>query len=96
MADKNKKLNIFQRIGRGFKGVVSELKKVVWPSKEKLKNTSAVVLVVIVFFAILLTIIGEGGRWILDKSGFYNQVETTATTAVTEASGAPTETSEGA
>ncbi|MCQ2532723.1 MAG: preprotein translocase subunit SecE [Saccharofermentans sp.] len=86
MADKNKKLNIFQRFGKGFKGVISELKKVVWPSKEKLKNTSAVVLVVILFFAILLTIIGEGGRWVLDKVGFYDQVETTVTTAVTESS----------
>ena len=89
MADKNKKLNIFQRLGKGIKGVISELKKASWPSREKLKNTSAVVLVVIVFFAIYLTIIGEGGHWVLDKIGFYNQVETTATTAVTESAPAP-------
>ena len=84
MAENNKKLNIFQRIARVFKGVVSELKKVAWPSKDKIKNTSAVVFVIIIFFAIYLTIIGEGGRWVLEKVGFYNQVETTATTAVTE------------
>ena len=80
MADKNKKKNIFQRIAQQFLDVKAELKRVVWPSKEKLKNTSAVVLVVIVFFAIYLTIIGSGGRWILDKVGFYDIVETTATT----------------
>ena len=84
MADKNKKLNIFQRIGRGFKGVVSELKKVSWPSKEKLKNVSAVVLVCIVFFAIFLSIINLGGHWLLEKIHFYDQVEAT-TTVATEA-----------
>ena len=76
------------KITRGFKGVIGELKKVTWPTKEKLKNTSAVVFVIIIFFAIYLTIIGEGGRWVLEKVGFYNQVETTATTAVTESSAA--------
>ena len=35
-----------------FKDVRGELKKVVWPSKDKLKKTSAVVLLIIVFFAV--------------------------------------------
>ena len=61
MADKNKKMNVFQRIAQLFKDVRTELKRVVWPSKEKLKNTCAVVLVVIVFFAIYLSIINNGG-----------------------------------
>ena len=53
MADKSKK-NVFQKIGQVFKEVRQELKKSVWPSKEKLKATSAVVLAVILFFAGLL------------------------------------------
>ena len=48
-------------------------------AKEKLKTTSAVVLVVIVFFAVYLSIIGNGGRWLLEKVGFYQQVEPTET-----------------
>ena len=76
MADK--KGNIFQRIAKGFGDVIAELKRVTWPTKEKLTKTSAVVLLVIVFFAVYLTIIGSGGRWVLDKIGFYNIVETTA------------------
>ena len=52
MADKKK--NIFARIAAGFKGVISELKKVIWPSKAKLKSICAVVFVVIIFFAIYL------------------------------------------
>ena len=97
----NKKGNIFQRFGKGVKDVFAELKKVVWPTKEKLVNTSAVVLLVIVFFAIFLTLIGSGGRWLLDKIGFYNTVETTAVTTVetvpeTTAATTTAETSESA
>ncbi|MBR2295626.1 MAG: preprotein translocase subunit SecE [Clostridiales bacterium] len=79
MAKDNKKKNIFQRIAQTFKDVRLELKRVVWPSKDKLKTTSAVVLVVIVFFAVYLSIIGNGGRWLLEKVGFYQQVEPTET-----------------
>ncbi|MBR3081687.1 MAG: preprotein translocase subunit SecE [Clostridiales bacterium] len=106
MADK--KGNIFQRAAKGFSDVIAELKRVTWPTKEKLTKTSAVVLLVIVFFAIYLTIIGSGGRWVLDKIGFYNIVETTAattqasetttaaeTTAASETTAATTESSAG-
>ena len=77
-----KKGNIFKRAGKAFTDVIAELKRVTWPTKEKLTKTSAVVLLVIVFFAVYLTIIGSGGRWVLDKIGFYDIVETSATTTV--------------
>ena len=57
MADK--KGNIFTRIAKAFSDVIAELKRVTWPTREKLTKTSAVVLLVIVFFAVYLTIIGE-------------------------------------
>ena len=79
MAD-NKK-NIFQRIGKKFSDIIAELKRVTWPSKDKLAKTSAVVLLVILFFAVYLTLIGTGGRWILDQAGFYDVVETEPTIA---------------
>ena len=43
-------------MAKGFvKGVKSELKKVVWPTKEQLvKSTAMVVLLVVVFAAIIL------------------------------------------
>ena len=88
MADK--KGNIFQRAAKGFTDVIAELKRVTWPTKDKLAKTSAVVLLVIAFFAVYLTIIGSGGRWVLDKIGFYNIVETTA--ASTEATTGASET----
>lgn len=93
MADK--KGNIFTRIAKSFGDVIAELKRVTWPTREKLTKTSAVVLLVIVFFAVYLTIIGSGGRWVLDRIGFYNIVETTATeTAETTAASETTPASE--
>ena len=83
MADK--KGNIFKRFGKKVSDVIAELKRVTWPTGEKLAKTTAVVLLVIVFFAVYLTLISDGGRWILDKIGFYDIVETTATEATTEA-----------
>ena len=90
MADKSKNKNVFQKIAQVYKEVRQELRKSTWPSKEKLKNTSAVVLAVIAFFAVFLSFISLGGRWVLDKINFYDEVEPTATvssevTAVTEA-----------
>ena len=95
MADN--KGNIFKRLGKKISDVFAELKRVTWPTGEKLAKTAAVVLLVIVFFAVFLTLIGNGGRWILDKVGFYDIVETTVpveTVAETEATTAATEASE--
>ena len=94
MADK-KKGNIFKRIKRKFTEVRQELKRVIWPTKEKLMQTSAVVLTIIVIAAVFLTLISNGGTAILERVGFYGEVETTTTAettlaAVTEA--APVET----
>jgi len=79
MADN--KGNIFKRLGKRISDVFAELKRVTWPTGEKLAKTAAVVLLVIVFFAVYLTLISSGGRWILDQVGFYDTVETTATVA---------------
>ena len=51
------KPNIFKRMGKGIKGIVSELKKVTWPKgKEVGKNTAVVVTVVVLFFVILFAL----------------------------------------
>lgn len=51
------KPNIFKRMGKGIKGIVSELKKVTWPKgKEVGKNTAVVLTVVVLFFVILFVL----------------------------------------
>ena len=56
-ANNEKKPNIFKRMGKGIKGVISELKKVTWPKgKEVAKSTGIVLVVVVIFFVVLFGI----------------------------------------
>ena len=56
-ANPEKKPNIFKRMAKGIKGIISELKKVTWPKgKEVGKNTVVVLTVVVPFFVILFAI----------------------------------------
>lgn len=93
-ADK-KKLNIFQKIKRRFTEVRQELKRVIWPTREKLIQVSAVVLAIILAFAVFLTLISTGGRALLERVGFYEEVEVTNPTdpvdTVPEVTAEPTE-----
>lgn len=51
------KPNIFKRMAKSLKGVFSELKKVTWPKgKEVGKNTAVVLVVVVLFFLVLFVI----------------------------------------
>lgn len=51
---KEKKGNIFKRIGRKFKELWSELKKITWPtSKTVAKNTVVVIVVILIFFLVI-------------------------------------------
>ena len=49
-----KRPNFFKRMGRKFKEVFSELKKVTWPSFGKVVKTTGVVLAVVLFFLIVI------------------------------------------
>jgi preprotein translocase subunit SecE len=45
----DKKPNIFKKIGKYFRDVISEIKKIVWPSPKKtFKNTGIVLLAMLV------------------------------------------------
>lgn len=51
---KVKKKPFFARMKKYFKDTKSELKKVTWPSKEQLKQNTAVILVFIILIGIFL------------------------------------------
>lgn len=63
-ADKNKKPNVFVRIGRWFKskfsGMVAELRKVTWPKFTKVLKQTGIVLAVVLFFLVIVTLIDSG------------------------------------
>jgi|GEM_PF-1053971 preprotein translocase subunit SecE len=77
-------INFFKRIGTGFLNVRQELKRVIWPTREKLIQTAAVVLVVIVIASVSLYLISTGARALLVKIGFYDQKLSTETTILPE------------
>ncbi len=54
-AKKDKKPNIFVRMGRKIKDVFSELKKVSWPSFGKVVKQTGIVLVVVLIFLVVIT-----------------------------------------
>ena len=56
-AKKEKKPNLFARIGRYFKDVVGELKKLTWPTGKDLAKYTATVLAFIVLFAVVIGVL---------------------------------------
>ncbi len=46
--------NFFGRIGKFFRDTVSEMKKVVWPSKKQIINNTLVVLAVVLIAAVVI------------------------------------------
>jgi preprotein translocase subunit SecE len=50
---KQGKPNIFARLGQYFKDVRSEMKRVVWPQRPEVLNSSVVVIVTLIFFVAL-------------------------------------------
>ena len=53
--EKNKKPNVFKRMGAKIKEVFSELKRVTWPSFGTVVKTTGVVLVVVFAFLVVVT-----------------------------------------
>ncbi|MEO3776024.1 preprotein translocase subunit SecE [Micromonospora sp. B11E3] len=49
------RVGLFARIGRFFREVVAELRKVIWPTRKELLTYTAVV---VTFVAVMLTIVG--------------------------------------
>ena len=64
--DKNKKPNIFVRMGRKIKETFSELKRVTWPTFGKALKATGVVLVIVLIFTIVVTGINYGLSELLD------------------------------
>jgi preprotein translocase subunit SecE len=61
------KLGIFARVGLFYRQVLSELKKVVWPTKNMLVTYTAVVLVFVTFIIAVVSLID----FILTKVVFW-------------------------
>jgi preprotein translocase subunit SecE len=49
------KPGVFARLGNYFRDVRSEMKRVVWPNRAEVINSSVVVIVTLIFFATFIT-----------------------------------------
>ncbi len=49
-----KKPNIFKRMGKGIREIISELKKVSWPTVSKVIKQTGIVLAVVLFFLLIV------------------------------------------
>lgn len=63
----NKKPNIFKRIAKGWREIVSELKKVTWPTFGKVIIQTSVVLVLVLFFLIVIGVFDFGLAKLLEQ-----------------------------
>lgn len=66
------KPGLFARLSTYIKGVRIELKRVVWPSRQEVINSSIVVLVTLAFFAVFTFLVDSVASWAiigLDKLG---------------------------
>ena len=50
------KPGIFARLGAYFRDVRAEMKRVVWPTRDEVRNSSVVVIVTLIFFAGFITL----------------------------------------
>ena len=57
MAEKVKKANLFIRIGKFFKEVKGEMKKVIWPTWKQTVNNTSIVIAVILLVGLFLAVI---------------------------------------
>ena len=59
-------VNFFKKIGNAFKNMWHELKKVTWPSKEKLLHYTAIVLLFMVFMIVVIGLIDFGATQLVN------------------------------
>jgi preprotein translocase subunit SecE len=52
-----KKLGLFARVGLFYRQILSELKKVVWPTRKQLSTYTAVVLVFVLFIIAVVSLL---------------------------------------
>ncbi len=50
------KPNMFQRLGQYFRDVRAEMKRVVWPTRPEVVNSSVVVVTTLLFFIVVIAI----------------------------------------
>ena len=64
---KKKKGGFLRRIGHFFKEVVSELKKVTWPTRKTVVSYTIAVIVFVAIMMVIVYFLDSGATWLFDK-----------------------------
>jgi preprotein translocase subunit SecE len=64
-ASKPSKPNVFQRLGQYFKDVRSEMRRVVWPNRNEIYNSSVVVIVTLIVFGVGVALLDTAVVYVL-------------------------------
>lgn len=87
-AKKDAKPSIFARLKKWFVNIITELKRVMWPDKKKLKQSTMTVLLIIAISTVVILVFDSVIAFILRTSGFYSSKpatpETTEPPAIVE------------
>jgi len=59
-------VNFFVKIGVSFKNMWHELKKVTWPTKEKLINYSIIVVIMMIFLMVIIGLLDMGASSVVN------------------------------
>jgi preprotein translocase subunit SecE len=65
-AAKAAKLSVFARFGRYLNDVRAELRRVVWPSRQEVVNSSGIVITTLIIFVVLITIYDQIALFIVN------------------------------
>ena len=60
-------MEFFERVKQFFREVSGEFRRVNWPSRAEVINSTAVVLAVVVLLAVFLAAVDVGLSWIVDR-----------------------------
>ncbi|MGI6617543.1 MAG: preprotein translocase subunit SecE [Saccharofermentanales bacterium] len=79
---KGSKPSFGARISKWFSNIVNELRRVIWPDKKKLKQSTLTVLLIIFFSVIVILVFDTVVRLIFTATGLYSTKEPKSTDPV--------------
>ena len=60
-------MEFFERVKQFFREVAGEFRRVHWPSRTEVVNSTAVVLAVVVILAVFLAAVDVGLSWVVER-----------------------------
>lgn len=77
---KKAKASLGSRLKKWFVNIITELKRVMWPDKKKLRQSTVTVLIIIAISVVIILVFDTAITFIMKTTGIYSTKETTAET----------------